>query len=67
MLLAIIGDCGYWPYTLGRSVRLYTNGCVVDSGMGLWDHAVLPLPFGTLILVQLSMIAGEYTLSSDLA
>ena len=33
--MAIIGNCGYWPYTSGRSVRLYTNGCVVDSGMGL--------------------------------
>ena len=33
--MAIIGDCGYWPYTLGRSVRLYTDGCVVDSGTGL--------------------------------
>ena len=33
--MAIIGDCGYWPYTSGRSVRLYTDGCVVDSGTGL--------------------------------
>ena len=33
--MAIIGDCGYWPYTSGRSVRLYTNGCVVDSSTGL--------------------------------
>ena len=33
--MAFIGNCGYWPYTLGRSVRLYTNECVVDSGMGL--------------------------------
>ena len=33
--MAIIGDYGYWPYTLGRSVRLYTDGCVVDSCTGL--------------------------------
>ena len=33
--MAIIGDCGYWPYTSVRSVRLYTNGCVVNSGTGL--------------------------------
>ena len=33
--MAIIGDCGYWPYTSSRSVRLYTDGCVVDSGTGL--------------------------------
>ena len=33
--MAIIGDCGYWPYTLGRSVRLYTDECVVDGGTGL--------------------------------
>ena len=33
--MAIIGDCGYWPCTWGRSVRLYTDGCVVDSGTGL--------------------------------
>ena len=33
--MAIIGDCGYWPYTSGRSVRLYTDECVVDSGTGL--------------------------------
>ena len=35
MWLAIIGDCDYWSYPSGRSVRLYTDGCVVDSGMGL--------------------------------
>ena len=35
MRLAIIGNCGYWPYTSGRSVRLYTDGCVVDSSTGL--------------------------------
>ena len=33
--MAIIGDCDYWSYPSGRSVRLYTNGCVVDSGTGL--------------------------------
>ena len=33
--MAIIGDCNYWSYPSGRSVRLYTNGCVVDSGTGL--------------------------------
>ena len=33
--MAIIGDCSYWPYTSGRSVRLYTNECVVDSSTGL--------------------------------
>ena len=35
MWLAIIGDYGYWPYTSGKSVRLYTDECVVDSGTGL--------------------------------
>ena len=34
-VMAIIGDCGYWPYTSGRSVRLYSDECVVDSGTGL--------------------------------
>ena len=36
----------------------------------LWDRAVLPFAiwnFDTCIEVQLSMIAGEYTLSSNLA
>ena len=33
--MAIIGDCDYWSYPSGRSVRLYTDGCVVDSGTGL--------------------------------
>ena len=37
--LAIIGDYGYWPYTLGRSMGLYTSECVVDSGTGLWAPA----------------------------
>ena len=35
MWLAIIGDRDYWSYPSGRSVRLYTDGCVVDSGTGL--------------------------------
>ena len=70
MYLAIIDDYGYWPYTSGRSVRLYTDGCVVNSGTGLIGpcsptFAVWNLD--TCIEVQLSMIAGEYTLSSDLA
>ena len=38
--MAIIGDCGYWPYTSGRSVRLYTDECVVDSGMGLMGTCI---------------------------
>ena len=33
--MAIIGDCDYWSYPPGRFVRLYTDGCVVDSGTGL--------------------------------
>ena len=33
--MAVIGDCGYWPCTSGRSVRLYTHECVVNSGTGL--------------------------------
>ena len=33
--MAIIGDRDYWSYPSGRSVRLYTDGCVVDSGTGL--------------------------------
>ena len=33
--MAIIGDRDYWSYPSGRSVRLYTDGCVVDSSTGL--------------------------------
>ena len=33
--MAIIGDCDYWSYPSGRFVRLYTDGCVVDSRTGL--------------------------------
>ena len=33
--MAIIGDRDYWSYPSGRFVRLYTDGCVVDSGTGL--------------------------------
>ena len=33
--MAIIGDCDYWSYPSGRFKRLYTNGCVVNSGTGL--------------------------------
>ena len=42
MLPNMIGYCcdyRYWPYTLGRSVGLYTGECVVDSGTVLWDRA----------------------------
>ena len=52
------------------SVRLYTDGCVVDSGTGLMGLCSPPFAvwnFDICIEVQLSMIAGEYTLSSDLA
>ena len=65
-----LATCGYWPYTLGRSVRLYTDECVVDSGTGLMAPCSPPFAvwnFDTCIEVQLSMIAGEYTLSSNLA
>ena len=41
----MLGDCGYWPYTLGRSVGLYTGECVVNSSMGLWDHADIQTKF----------------------
>ena len=52
MWLAIIGDCDYWSYPSGRFVRLYTDGCVVDSGMGLMGpctprHWVPPSTWGT--------------------
>ena len=66
----IIGDCDYWSYPSGRSVRLYTDGCVVDSSMGLMGPCSPPFAvwnFDTCIEVQLSIIAGEYTLSSNLA
>ena len=33
--MAIIGDRDYWSYPSGRFVRLYTDGCVVDSSTGL--------------------------------
>ena len=33
----MIGDCGYWPHTSGRSVGLYTGECVVVS-VGLYIH-----------------------------
>ena len=51
-------------------MRLYTDGCVVNSSMGLVGLCSAPFAiwnFDTCIEVQLSMIAGEYTLSSDLA
>ena len=51
-------------------MRLYTDGCVVNSGTGLMGPCSPPFAiwnFDTYIEVQLSMIAGEYTLSSDLA
>ena len=70
MWLAIIGDRDYWSYPLDRFVRLYTDGCVVDSGTGLMGLCSPPFAiwnFDTSIEVQLSMIAGEYTLSSNLA
>ena len=44
--------------------------CVVDSGTGLMGPCSPPFAiwnFDTCIEVQLSMIAGEYTLSSNLA
>ena len=37
--LATIGRRYYWSHTSGRSVRLYTGECVVDSSTGLWDRA----------------------------
>ena len=42
--LATIGRCYYWSHTSGRSVRLYTGECVVDSSTELWDRAVLLYP-----------------------
>ena len=42
--LATIGRRYYWSHTSGRSVRLYTGECVVDSSTGLWDRAVLLYP-----------------------
>ena len=41
--MAIIGDRDYWSYPLGRSVRLYTDGCVVDSGTGLMGPCMFTL------------------------
>ena len=60
------------PNVIGyhRSVRLYTDGCVVNSGTGLMGPCSPPFAvwnFDTCIEVQLSMIAGEYTRSSNLA
>ena len=51
MSLAIIGDRDYWSYPSGRFVRLYTDGCVVNSGTGLmgpcrkffWSHCHYPM------------------------
>ena len=51
-------------------MRLYTDGCVADSGTELMGPCSPPFAvwnFNTCIEVQLSMIAGEYTLSSNLA
>ena len=39
--MAIIGDCDYWSYPSGRFVRLYTDGCVVDSGTGLMGPCII--------------------------
>ena len=39
--LATIGRCYYWSHTSGRSVRLYTGECVIDSSTGLWDRAAV--------------------------
>ena len=51
-------------------MRLYTDGCEVDSGTGLMGPCSPPFAvwnFNICIKVQLSRIAGEYTLSSNLA
>ena len=38
--MATIGRCYHWSHTSGRSARLYTGECVVDSSTGLWDRAI---------------------------
>ena len=44
--MAIIGDRDYWSYPSGRSVRLYSDGCVVNSGTGLMGLCMSHLFFG---------------------
>ena len=41
--MVTIGRRYYWSHTSGRSVRLYTGECVVDSSTGLWDRAQVVL------------------------
>ena len=51
-------------------MSLYTDECVVNGSTGLMRLCSPPFAvwnFDTCIEVQLSMIAGEYTLSSNLA
>ena len=67
MLPNVIGYhwyCGYWPYTLGRSVRLYTDGCVVDSGTGLMGPCKHSTCFLYVFSPQIHMrqCEHEYTL-----
>ena len=45
LLLATVRECCYWPHTSVSSVWGSEPQCVVDSGMVLWDRAVLPYPF----------------------
>ena len=45
--MAIIGDCDYWSYPSGRFMRLYTDGCVVNSGTGLMGLCRKPEPLFT--------------------
>ena len=48
--LATIGRCYYWSHTSGRSVRLYTGECVVDSSTGLWDRATFKVPWRVVLV-----------------
>ena len=58
MLPNMIGyhcDYRYWPYTSGRSVRLYTGECVVDSGTVLWDRALVTSVVDHLVRIYLNV------------
>ena len=56
--MAIVGECGYWPYTSGRSVRLYTNGCVVNSGTGLMGPCTGMCDGGTDFKDMMNIVIG---------
>ena len=56
MWLAIIGDRDYWSYPSGRSVRFYTDGCVVDSGTGLMGPCNLSDLHGSVLLYNTTKI-----------